>query len=280
MNDQNVKFLEDSLFNLGFGDKLNEQLKTNMKENQTEFQLDFSNEQKVPGTEALDKIQYQLHFKRAKDMDMYFFNSYTAKLTDETNQSKEQLFYVNKSRGVTSKEAYNLLSGRAVNKNLINKEGEKYNAWIQLDFSNKDKYDNHMTRVFHEKYQFGLNEGLAQLPIKGKETGLSDSLLNSLHKGNLTPVTFVKDDKEFKRFVAANPQYKNIDVYDENGKYLFHTKKKQEGVKVESKEETKNTTKTKGESTAPKKEKKTGTAKAKKPRTRVSESAAGKSMKK
>src|SRR5690606_3414227 len=124
MNDENVKFLKDSLFYLGFGEQLNEQLTANMKENKAEFQLHFSNEQNAPGMDAPDQIQYELHFKRAKEVDMYFFNSYKAKLTDETNQSKEQLFYVNKSRGVTSKEAYNLLSGRAVNKNLINKEGE------------------------------------------------------------------------------------------------------------------------------------------------------------
>jgi len=280
MKDGNVKFLEDSLFVLGFGDKLNEQLKAYMKENQPEFQLHFSNEQKAPGTEVPDKIQYELHFKRAKEVDMYFFNSYTAKLTDAKEQSKEQLFYVNKNKGVTSKEAYNLLSGRAVNKNLVNKEGQKYNAWIQLDFSNKDKYGNYMTRVFHEKYQFDIKEGLAQLPIKGKEAGFSDSLLNSLHKGNLTPVTFIKEGKELKHFIAANPQYKNIDVFDENGKHLFHTKNKQEETKNENKDEAKTAKK----STVPKKtsgtKKKTDTTKGKKPRTRVAETASGKSLKK
>src|SRR5699024_5796680 len=118
MNDQNVDFLDDSLFYLGFGDELNEQLKANMKEGKPEFKLQFSKEHAVPGIGTTDKMQYELNFKKGKDMDMYFFNSYTAQLTGVKSEDREQLFYINKNKGVTSKEAYNLLSGRAVNKDL------------------------------------------------------------------------------------------------------------------------------------------------------------------
>ena len=51
----------------------------------------------------------------------------------------EQTFYLNKGKGVTAKEAYNLLEGRAVHKELTTKAGEPYKAWIQLDFENKGK---------------------------------------------------------------------------------------------------------------------------------------------
>lgn len=279
MNDENVKFLKDSLFYLGFGDKLNEQLLANMEAQNPEFNLQFSKEQSVPGSEIPDKMQYELHFKKGKDADMFFFNSYTAKLTDTNNANKEQLFYVNKNKGVTTKEAYNLLSGRAINKNLINKDGERYNAWLQLDFSKKDDHGNYMTHVYHEKYKFSLPEALAKLPIKGKEQGYSESLLNSLKKGNLTPVTFTKEDKEFKRLLAANPKFKNIDVYDENGKHLFHTKAQKQEVKGEKKEKatTQKATTKKG---LAKGKKKSASTKTHRPRTRVAETASGKSLKK
>lgn len=279
MNDENVKFLKDSLFYLGFGDKLNEQLLTNMEAQKPEFNLQFSKEQAVPGRETSDKMQYELHFKKGKEVDMYFFNSYTAKLTDKNNENKEQLFYVNKNKGVTTKEAYNLLSGRAINKNLINKEGERYNAWLQLDFSKKDDHGKYMTHVYHEKHKFSLSESLAQLPIKGKEQGYSESLLYSLKKGNLTPVTFTKEDKEFKRLLAANPQYKNIDVYDEKGNHLFHTKSQKQEVKEEKKEKAP-TQKATTKKVSAKGKKKSASIKTHKPRTRVAETASGKSLKK
>jgi hypothetical protein len=52
---------------------------------------------------------------------MYFFNKYDASL-----QAKDmaQTFYINKGSGITAKEAYNLMEGRAVHKELENKEGE------------------------------------------------------------------------------------------------------------------------------------------------------------
>jgi hypothetical protein len=38
-----------------------------------------------------------------------------------------------------------------------------------------------------------------------------------LEKGNLQPVTFIKEGREEKMFVTANPQYKTLDLYDSNG---------------------------------------------------------------
>jgi hypothetical protein len=32
-----------------------------------------------------------------------------------------------------------LLDGRAVQKDLVTKEGQPYKAWVQLDFNTKDK---------------------------------------------------------------------------------------------------------------------------------------------
>ncbi len=99
MNDGSVKFLKDSLFYLGFGDKLNEKLLANMEAQKAECKLQFATEQSVPGNQSTDKMQYELHFKKGKDSDMYFFNSYAAQLTDRNNENKEQLFYVNKNKG-------------------------------------------------------------------------------------------------------------------------------------------------------------------------------------
>lgn len=239
MNEQNVKFLEDTLFYLGFGEKLNERLETAMKEGKPEFALQFNIEQAAPGnvqsgSPEKDEMHYELNFKKGKDSEMYFFNSYKAGLTSPEKENREQLFYVNKNKGVTTKEAYNLLSGRAVHKSLTNKEGERYNAWLLLDFSNKDDKGNYLTSVYHENYGYKLEEALAHLPLKGQKDSLSENLEKSLKKGNLTEVTFSEDGKDVKRYLTANPKYKSMDVYDENGKQVIYKKKEQQEGKAEN----------------------------------------------
>jgi hypothetical protein len=58
-----------------------------------------------------------------------------------------QTIYLNKGRGITIKEAYNLLNGRSIHKDLSNKEGQKYQAWLQLDFKQIDNNGNYKNKT-------------------------------------------------------------------------------------------------------------------------------------
>src|SRR5699024_899568 len=98
---------------------------------------------------------------------------------------------------------------------------------------------------------------------------------NHLKKGNLTPVIFTEKGLDQKRLIAANPKYKNIDVYDESGKHLFHTKMKQEKPTKERSDK-KKTTAPKKDGEKADKQQAPASAKAKKPRTRVPVEKAGK----
>src|SRR5207245_848968 len=112
---------------------------------------------------------------------MYFFNSYHASLERKNGDKVEQTFYLTKGRGVTAKEAYNLLEGRAVYKELSNKAGEPYKAWIQLDFSAKDKNNNNEVNQYHEKYGYDPKAAVAKyavLELDGREK--EKSLMQSL----------------------------------------------------------------------------------------------------
>src|SRR5690606_12826561 len=132
MNTQNLEFLQSNLKYFGFGDKLNEALEKSISEQQKEFQL------KLEIPHFNNKMDYTLHFKKSDSTDMYFFNRYDATLQNgNPDHSRSQSFYINKGNGVTAKEAYNLLEGRSVHKNLINKEGKPYSAWLKIDFDNK-----------------------------------------------------------------------------------------------------------------------------------------------
>ena len=154
---------------------------------------------------------------------MYFFNSYSASLQKPGQTAPvSQTFYIGRDNtNITLKEAYNLLDGRAVSKELVSKEGNLYNAWLQLDFKQTTPGGNYKARQFSDQYGFDLEKALAKHPIKELENQQERCrLTDSLQKGNRQSVTFLLDGSEQKRFVEASPQFKSVTVYDEQNKRI------------------------------------------------------------
>ncbi len=211
MENQNLDFLKSNLLNLGFGDKLNQDLEKNIKEQKTSFEL----KHEVPHFN--NKMSYTLHFKKSDTSDMYFFNKYDAALQNgKPEENKNQAFYINKGMGVTAKESFNLLEGRSVFKDLVNKEGQKYSAWLKLDFENADEKGNHKLKQYSDGYGFNLERTLANFPVKElQDPEQKNQLLKSLQKGNAQQVTLTKDGKGGKFYIEAVPQFKTINVYDQ-----------------------------------------------------------------
>lgn len=211
MNVQNLEFLQSNLKYFGFGDKLNEELEKNMKAQKPDFQLKLE----VPRFNST--VDYTLHFKKSGQTEMYFFNKFDASVrSQERGEGKSQSFFINKGNGVTAKEAFNLLEGRSVFKNLLNKEGEKYGAWLKLDFENTDERGNFRMKQFNGQYGYDLDRTLANYPIKElSDPEQKKQLLQSLEKGNLQQVTMKQGEKEGKYYIEAIPQFKNVNVYDQ-----------------------------------------------------------------
>lgn len=241
MNVKNLEFLKEGLKYLGFGDKLNADLEGKIKEQPLEFKLNLVGEFNKDNIK--DRVNYALDFKKSDQTDMYFLNRYLATLKNEDpKQDKSQTFYITKNSGVTAKEAYNLLSGRAVNKDLNNKEGQPYNAWLQLDFQEKDKNDNYKVKQYHQGYGYDLEMVASKYPIKELLNPEDKTkMMKSLEKGNLTQVTFAREGGEDKMFIAANPQYKTLDLYNAKMEKQFQgieKKEKQGEDKSQEKKET------------------------------------------
>ncbi|WP_162055587.1 hypothetical protein [Pontibacter pamirensis] len=128
MNEKNLEYLKEGLKYMGFGTNLNGELEKNVQSQQPEFRLSLQ----IPHHSS--NMDYTLHFRRPDQSDMYFFNKYDATLKpDDSAKEASQTFYINKNSGITAKEAYNLLSGRSVHKELVNQENQPYRAWLQLD---------------------------------------------------------------------------------------------------------------------------------------------------
>lgn len=237
MNEQNFDYLKDNIKYLGFGEKQHEELEAHLKEGKEDFQMTYSAEINKKAFDAT------LQFRKSEKSDMYFLNSYKASLEWSNGEKKEQTFYLNYGRGVTAKEAYNLLSGRSVEKELIRKlnpeETEQfkaelklppeqrglaenwgktptYKAWIQLDFENKDKNNNYEVNQYHENYGYDLKAAVGKYPALEMDGGEKEkALLQSLQKGNIQSVTVQVNGEAQKMFIEANPQYKTINLYDD-----------------------------------------------------------------
>jgi hypothetical protein len=228
MNIQNLEFLKKSLLNLGFGDKLNAGLEQQINAKSPEFNLQTQHEFNQK------QVDYILHFKAGDNQDMYFFNKYDATILHKDDPAKDvsQAFYINKGSGVTAKEAFNLMEGRAVHKQLYNLEGQKYQAWLTLDDKNLTDNGNKRIKHYHENYGFDVEKVIAGKGIKElDDPKAKDELLYSLKKGNAQQVTVAGSDGNRKYFIAANPQFKTVDLYDHQMKKI----KREELLQTEQK---------------------------------------------
>ncbi|MBI3137224.1 MAG: hypothetical protein HYZ15_01425 [Sphingobacteriales bacterium] len=230
MNEKNFEYLKDQLKYHGFGEGLQSELQANLSKEAAEFTLAHKTEVNKKELEAT------LYFRRSDTTDMYFLNKYDVRArTERKDETLSQTFYMNKGQGVTLKEAYNLLNGRAVHKELLDKEDQKYKAWIQLDFSARDKHGNFERKQYHENYGYDIRAALAAYPIK--ELGTQEDkekLLKSLEKGNLQQVTLKGEMAEIKVYVEANPQYKVVSLYDAKMQRLDQGQRRELLLKLET----------------------------------------------
>jgi hypothetical protein len=212
MNQNNFEYLKDQLKYTGFGQGLSEQLLSSIQKRLPAFSLQYK--ARFGG----DELTASLNFQRSAKQELYFFNSYLASLKNQDQSQKiNQLFYVRPSGSITLKEAFNLLQGRAVEKQFVNRQGESYRAWVQLDFKNTDLEGNFKIRQFHQNYGYDLSAQVCRLSLKELDDELSKSrLLDSLRRGNRQQVTLLDQGQEHKFYIEASPQFKAIIAYDQN----------------------------------------------------------------
>ncbi len=235
MNQQNFEYLRDQVKFTGFGEALEDNLKAAIQKEKPEFKLNHYTQY------GEDTVSTELNFSKSKKSDMYFFNSYRVSLQKEGNPDKmEQTLYINKGNNITLKEAYNLMSGRSVNKDLTNKEGQVFNAWIQMDFKQSTENGNFKLKHYHQNYGYDLEEVLSKHPIRElTNPEFKNNLIESLKKGNLQSATFQKDGVDQKHYIEASPQFKTINVYDSSMQRVDNRQVKSEKQSVEQGQSTK-----------------------------------------
>lgn len=159
-----------------------------------------------------DKYNFELKFKKGENGNVYL-NGFT--VIDKSDSSKSQYFSLGKdSLNITSKEAYNLMEGRSVFKNLKNKDESKNPIWIKLDFSNKNENGQARYKTFNKSYGYFPERMLAKMGIDLK---YKKDIMKSLKKGNEVKVTIGMKDEFKAGTVIADPQLKKIQFKNANG---------------------------------------------------------------
>jgi hypothetical protein len=166
MDEKTMSFNETQLKRVGFAEAFTPDLQQKMKEGVPVIQHPFTKE--YDG----DKVDATLHLKKSATSDHYFLNKYDLQLQkDGQTDSVKQTFYLTANKKETGgeednqqktkhenkytlKEAYNLLAGRPVHKNLVSKEGNEYEAWVKLNFKNKLDNGNHEMKQYTKNYGF------------------------------------------------------------------------------------------------------------------------------
>lgn len=87
--------------------------------------------------------------------------------------------------------------------------------------SNQQENGNRKLKQFHQNYGFDVEKVLKDVRVLEFENPQSkENVLRSLKKGNAQQITVPQDDQQKKYFIAANPQFKTVDLYDEQMKKI------------------------------------------------------------
>lgn len=231
MENEVEEYNKKQFMRLGMNEFYDNEMKNQLKQGAPDVFL------RMPKEFDGDKVQADIYLKKQQDGEKYDIKKFELELQKSGQDNKiSQMFYIGDLKKIhtdegnvtyrqnryTLKEGYNLLSGRPVHKELVNKDGQPYEAWVKLDFKNKIENGNYMTNFYTKNYGFDLEKTLKEYPIKELQSEkYTVSLMESLQRGNLQSVTFVqKDGTEEKLFISPNIKMSSLNVYDETKKLI------------------------------------------------------------
>src|SRR5687768_801747 len=164
MEKENLEFLKERLYFLGFGERLNKAMEDKMKAGVKEFKLAIEGDVESMGINK--KVAYVLDFAKSDKQDRYFLNSYTASLKNDGKVEASQKVLLSYGSGLSSRESFNLLESRSAFKKLKNKKGESFETWVKIDFNKQDDYGNNKLQMYSKGWRYDLSRELHKLPIK------------------------------------------------------------------------------------------------------------------
>ena len=233
-----TQYLKTQLKYLGFGEdeKLHKDLEKGINSKKQQFEVKTTSDKALPGNKADFTLKYSKTEKGG-----IFLNSYDANLTNEKGESVSQNFRVSRDDSFTAKEAINLLEGRSVKIEFDNpKTNEREPAFVKLNLGEeKNQYGNYSFQTFYKNYGVDTAEIVEKSNLIFDKPEFKADTIKSLEKGNVVKVKFELEDQVVEGKAVLNPQYKNLNLYD-NDMNRTNTNKPLEGLEKDNKHEKNN----------------------------------------
>ena len=232
MNEKNFEYLKKLLANLGFGTRLNGVLQQALEKGFNTFSLGLNNsylseESRITGSSHKDIVKYKLNFNKSKTSDSVFMQDCQVLLFKPMEISpRSHTFNLERDFRVTALQAYRLLSGFSLEKNILPHRNEveqtggqedRRKVWIKVDLNVLDAYEQHPLRKFYPEYGYNLGAALDKYPfINLSSGGIREMALQDLAKGKLFKTDMRLFDQVFPVYVAADPEGRSLEVYDKD----------------------------------------------------------------
>ena len=233
-----TQYLKTQLKYLGFGEdeKLHKDLEKGINSKKQQFEVKTTSDKALPGNKADFTLKYSKTEKGG-----IFLNSYDANLTNEKGESVSQNFRVSRDDSFTAKEAINLLEGRSVKIEFDNpKTNEREPAFVKLNLGEeKNQYGNYSFQTFYKNYGVDTAEIVEKSNLIFDKPEFKADTIKSLEKGNVVKVKFEMEDQIVEGRAVLNPQYKNLNLYD-NDMNRININKPLEGIEQDNKHEKNN----------------------------------------
>ncbi|MCH5717810.1 hypothetical protein [Niabella hibiscisoli] len=210
--DENLKYLDNGHFYLGFGKGHSEEVSANLNNGVEQFSVNHPD--RFHGKE----IDYRIDHKRSAESGWISISGFL--LTPREKPEAQQYFGVFKNRGFTAKEAFNLVEGRAVCKDHW-KDNEKYQSWHVLNFEKKTAKGNAKIDNYHENYGYDVAKALQNLNwSKVTGQGMPPWAEENLRKGDPLRGTLEVNGMDVEANIIANPKSREVLGVDDEGKII------------------------------------------------------------
>lgn len=233
-NNQNfnqLEYLKNQLKYLGFGEdeKLHQDLESGIETNEKKFEIKAKTDKALPW----NAVDFTLKFSKSEQGGV-FFNSFDATLSSDKKDPITQNFKVTKDNTFTAKEAVNLLEGRSVKIEFVNPKTElKEDAFVKLNLKEeKNEFGNYNYQTFYKNYGVDVPKIIEKSNLIFEKPEWKDDTIKSLEKGNIVKVKFQLEDKLIEGKAFLNPQYKTLNLYDNNMNRI-NTNKPLQGLEQE-----------------------------------------------
>ncbi|TXJ28989.1 MAG: hypothetical protein E6Q24_04745 [Chitinophagaceae bacterium] len=221
MNQKNYQYLSDSMEKMGFGNVLNNALKTKLELGFDEFEL------KAKTRFGTDVVQYDLKFQKGKSPDVeehyLFLNRVKTTLTKQNGKTMTQEFPLFKQNDYTKEQMYNMLENRPIYK-IFRKDGEKIGRWVKLDFNNKDENGNASIRPYYDNVtNFSLEREIGKLNLYFANRQEKEDMIRDLQNGELVAVSIRTKGKNEDAYVSVAPQIGGLILFNSEMKEVKRT---------------------------------------------------------